>query len=343
MSKEYDYLVFIGRFQPFHNGHLLVVNRALEMADKVIILCGSAFRPRCYRNPWTYDERVEMIRSCFSKEDNKRLLISPLMDVLYNDALWVSNVQKNVKELIDNAHDSVETKIGIIGHLKDYSSYYLRLFPQWGSVGVENHQHINSTDLRDAWFYQREPLNDDGELIPLSISKYLCSFFDSDNYKNIVREYAYIRNEQKVWDNIPVPPVFVTVNAVVIQSGHILLISRNNLPGQGLLSLPGGDLLLNERIEKSFLNRLLETTGLNLSRRELVRSIINKDVFDSPDRSDRGRTIAHVFHLALPNEQTLTSFDSKMDNVLWLPLAKLDPFNMFEDHYFIIQKMLGMI
>ena len=102
MSKKFDYLVFIGRFQPFHKGHQLVVNRALASSERVIILCGSSFRPRCFRNPWSFEERESMLRACFSHADNQRILIAPLMDVLYNDEVWVGRVQKKVKSIIQN-------------------------------------------------------------------------------------------------------------------------------------------------------------------------------------------------------------------------------------------------
>lgn len=42
MTKPYDFTVFIGRFQPFHHGHLAVVREGLNQADKMIVLIGSA-------------------------------------------------------------------------------------------------------------------------------------------------------------------------------------------------------------------------------------------------------------------------------------------------------------
>ena len=45
-TKHYQYLVFIGRFQPFHRGHKAVIDEALKRADKVIMLIGSANLPR---------------------------------------------------------------------------------------------------------------------------------------------------------------------------------------------------------------------------------------------------------------------------------------------------------
>ena len=43
---SYDLLVFIGRFQPFHLGHLAVIRRGLAEARHVLVLVGSAHRPR---------------------------------------------------------------------------------------------------------------------------------------------------------------------------------------------------------------------------------------------------------------------------------------------------------
>ena len=59
-DKKYDYLVFIGRFQPFHNGHKRVIDHALELSKKVIVLVGSVDQPRCTRNPFTFQERKDI-------------------------------------------------------------------------------------------------------------------------------------------------------------------------------------------------------------------------------------------------------------------------------------------
>lgn len=52
MTRPFDFTVFIGRFQPFHAGHLKVVQEGLKQADKLILLIGSAWQPRNTRNPW---------------------------------------------------------------------------------------------------------------------------------------------------------------------------------------------------------------------------------------------------------------------------------------------------
>ena len=97
---DFDYLVFIGRFEPFHNGHAAVAHLALQRARKVVVLVGSADTPRTTRNPWTVAERAVMIQSAFP-DDAHRLLIRGLRDHLYNEAQWIASVQRLVAEAIE--------------------------------------------------------------------------------------------------------------------------------------------------------------------------------------------------------------------------------------------------
>ena len=134
---EYDYLVFIGRFEPFHNGHAAVARLALSRAKKLIFLVGSADTPRSLRNPWTVAERAVMIQAALEGA-GERLLIRPLKDHLYNEAQWIAGVQRTVAEAIRADGHAGEAKIGLVGMDKDDSSYYLREFPQWSLVEVEH-------------------------------------------------------------------------------------------------------------------------------------------------------------------------------------------------------------
>ncbi len=49
---QYDNLVFIGRFEPFHNAHQTIIRNALKLSRKVIVLVGSTGKPRTIKNPW---------------------------------------------------------------------------------------------------------------------------------------------------------------------------------------------------------------------------------------------------------------------------------------------------
>ena len=63
-----DYLIYIGRFQPLHQGHLRTIGQALELAAKLIIIVGSARQSRSYENPWSFAEREQLIRACLPAE-----------------------------------------------------------------------------------------------------------------------------------------------------------------------------------------------------------------------------------------------------------------------------------
>ena len=54
--------VLVGRFQPFHRGHLKAVDFALKHVDLLYIAVGSAQRSHEPRNPFTAGERIKMIK-----------------------------------------------------------------------------------------------------------------------------------------------------------------------------------------------------------------------------------------------------------------------------------------
>lgn len=73
--------LFIGRFQPFHLGHLEAVNFALQNVDELYIGIGSSNRSNEARNPFTADERKEMILSSLDDAQKKRIKIYYIPDV----------------------------------------------------------------------------------------------------------------------------------------------------------------------------------------------------------------------------------------------------------------------
>ena len=146
--------VFIGRFQPFHTGHLHVLEQALSQAQAGLRAgLGSAHLPRSTRNPWTWHERAAMIAASVPAEQLPRVLIRPLPDFEYNETQWVEAVQAAVAGVlgVGGADDAV-AGVALIGHSKDRSSYYLRRFPQWQSVEAASHRGLSSTPMREAYF-----------------------------------------------------------------------------------------------------------------------------------------------------------------------------------------------
>ena len=245
MQYDYDFAVFIGRFQPFHAGHLKVVMAGLARADRLILLIGSAWQARSPRNPWTHQEREEMIRACLSEADNARLLCLPLMDVPYNDEIWVRNVQATVNGLITAHYVTPHrpAKVALIGHRKDQTGFYLNLFPQWSSISIENHRAMSATPIREGYYVgdARQVVTSmvNAEVLPDAVARYLMEFADTQpGYQQVRDELLFIKKYQESWKAAPYAPTFVTVDSVVVQSGHVLLIERRANPVASRLRSP---------------------------------------------------------------------------------------------------------
>lgn len=78
--KQHDVAVYIGRFQPFHNGHLALLKQALAAAPLCVVVIGSAFQARSPKNPFTWEERAEMARLALPEADRARVLFLPARD-----------------------------------------------------------------------------------------------------------------------------------------------------------------------------------------------------------------------------------------------------------------------
>ncbi len=337
-AKDYRYLVFIGRFQPFHFGHKTVIDEALKRADNVIMLIGSANLPRSLRNPFSVAERTAMIKGAYSEADAARIHCVGLDDALYNDTRWLKYVQAGVRSVTND----LQADIGLIGHSKDSSSYYLSLFPNWQSLSVPNYKNLSSTPIRDSYLMGATPTP---ERTPESTREVLNSFKTTDAYKRLHEEAGFIDKYKKQWESAPYPPTFMTADALVVQSGHILLVERRSMPGRGLWALPGGFLNPKETLFDACIRELREETRLKVPEPVLRGSFHSQHTFDDPYRSARGRTITQAFYLQLKNDaQGLPKVKGSDDaaTAFWLPLAELDAKMMFEDHYAIITKMVGL-
>ena len=85
--------VFVGRFQPFHKGHLAAIKFAVGRVDLLVIVVGSAQKSYESRNPFTAGERIRMIKDSldFEKIDAAKILIIPVPDVEVH-SLWTRQV-----------------------------------------------------------------------------------------------------------------------------------------------------------------------------------------------------------------------------------------------------------
>jgi bifunctional NMN adenylyltransferase/nudix hydrolase len=349
---RYDFLSVIGRFQPFHLGHKRIIESALGQSRHVIVLVGSPNVARSFRNPFTHEERIGMIRSVFPDESKSaRLIVMAIDDHLYNETAWIAEVKRAVSRgMPQNLHGAREIRIGLAGLNKDSLSYYQKMFPEWeifdcsGSLGV-----FNSTKIREAYFRQADAFPRDN--CPSQVIEFLDRFRLGPEFQSLLAEADWMRAYRKSWAVAPFPPVFVTVDCLVQQSGHVLLVRRREQPGKGLLALPGGFIKESERLAEAAIRELREETQISDARGLLSPETLasfNSDsatrVFDAPERSIRGRTITHVFMFQCPERPQLFDVKGGDDaaDASWHRLGELDPRQFFEDHWFILQAMTGI-
>lgn len=89
-NHENDSLL-IGRFQPFHKGHLEVVRKVAEESDHLTIGIGSAQYSHTLENPFTAGERYLMIAESLKDAGIEKFYIVPIED-LNRYSVWVSQV-----------------------------------------------------------------------------------------------------------------------------------------------------------------------------------------------------------------------------------------------------------
>ena len=182
--------------------------------------------------------------------------------------------------------------------------------------------------------------------VPETVFDFLVRFAKSTEYKTLVEEYNFIKGYKQAWAVAPYAPTFFTVDAVVIQGGHILLVKRKFAPGKGLWALPGGFLNQKETARTACIRELKEETKLKVPAPVLNGSITYEQLFDKPDRSLRGRTLTQAFLIELnTGESTLPAVKGSDDaaEARWFKISEV--LNMsesiFEDHHSIIQTMVG--
>lgn len=354
MSRKFT--TYIGRFEPPHVGHISTIKYCLSISDNVIVVIGSANASRDVKNPFTDSERANMIRRCFTDEENSRISIAYVEDRSYQNAHWVSDVYQAVTNEIRKFGWQDKQDVTLVGYKKDQSSWYLDCFPQWKislidahKGDVEHAEPINSTEIRDLLFTGK--ISYIKSVVDPKVYEFILEFMNTEAYANLKAEYYHHLEYEKNFSSVPGGWSInaYTADAVVIQSGHILLVRRADMPGKGLWALPGGHIPPTEISEDSAIRELLEETSLKVPEKVLRGSIRKSKVFEHPDRSlrcrvssIRGRTVTYAYNFVLDDSQKLPKVKGASDaaeerggKAWWFPIGELKTMRdqMFEDHY----------
>lgn len=112
---KYKVGLFIGRFQPLHLGHELIILKMLEECEKVIITIGSAQESGTELNPFRYEYRRSMIQKVFPEYFDRIIIIgitdreNPSDDESWGEYL-LNTVYQNINIKPDAIYQGIENK-----------------------------------------------------------------------------------------------------------------------------------------------------------------------------------------------------------------------------------------
>ncbi|QLH03653.1 cytidyltransferase [Nitrosopumilus cobalaminigenes] len=129
--------LLIGRFQPFHLGHLEALQFALSKVDKLWVGLGSSNKPVEKENPFTAEQRKEMILSSIDDSMKEKISIYFIPDV-DNHIRWIEKI------------DTIVPKFDIIFSNDDLTKHlYSKRNIQVLAIPFLNRESLSGTNIRD--------------------------------------------------------------------------------------------------------------------------------------------------------------------------------------------------
>lgn len=350
-NKKYKVAVVNGRFEIFHKGHWACVLRALDVAEQVTIIVGSANASRSITNPFTAEERIRVINRILvnklSKPDYNRVKITVVNDNI-RDTVWQADIR-------DCVYPNSDKDVIMVGANKDADSWWLDVFG-WDVESVEiykddNGKSLSSSRLRDIYFKSDEiELAILSEYLGWEQIDFLNEFMFSEHYKQLKLDYEYKVSELKKFDSYPYKGTLncSTADAVVICNGHVLVTTRGNMPGLGLYALPGGHKNDDETYLDCAIRELREEIKLHVPLKVIRGSIKDQKIFDAPKRSSiLCKPTLGVYIEILPDSNgslPRVAVGDEIAKVEWMPLniARRNQNRFFDDHWQIISYFTGL-
>lgn len=326
-ARKFDHVVIASRFQPVHSGHLKAVAAAAALASELTVLCLGADEPLGVQAPYPTATRLRMLHEVVPA--TARVL--SLRDIRYDDRRWRERIGQVLSPLLHN-----KARVAVIA-----DPMFAKLWPnEWHPMDDLSLEPPAAQLLKDIFWGNTTPLWSDLALqVPPSVLTMLESHYTTGEGVSVCAEAAYLKAFRRAWEDAPYPPIFVTVDALVTWRDEVLLIERGNPPGKGLWALPGGFVDVGETLAVAARRELEEETGLVLGATEWCRS----RVIDDPQRSLRGRTITHVFQATLDTaHKPAVRGGDDATTALWVGIDELQPAQLIEDHYAILQLMLAI-
>ena len=161
--------LMIGRFQPFHLGHLDAIQFALSKVDRLWVGLGSSNKPQEKNNPFSAEEREEMILSSIGESIKEKISIYFIPD-LDNHVKWIEKIDTIVPKF-----DVVFTNDELTEHL------YSKRDVQVMSIPFLRRDELSGTNIRDLISSDQKWQH----LVPEGTKNFLKNTSAKDRLKNL--------------------------------------------------------------------------------------------------------------------------------------------------------------
>jgi nicotinamide-nucleotide adenylyltransferase len=163
--------LYVGRFQPFHLGHLEAVKYILGKVDELVVVVGSAHNSHTLENPFTAGERITMVRLALreAKIDANRYAVLPLPDAEFHK-VWVAHLLSQAPSF-----DVVFTNEPLTGRLLKEAGVRVEKIPMF------NRTSYSATGVRKRILGG----GDWEELLPKSVAVYVKQIKGEERMKEI--------------------------------------------------------------------------------------------------------------------------------------------------------------
>jgi 8-oxo-dGTP diphosphatase len=247
--------LYIGRFQPFHNGHLDAVKQIVNAGyERVVLGIGSCQEKRTSKNPLSYDERKSLIESAFGNQNIDYDILS--IPDFGDDLLWTNYVVNNLN------FDTVFTG-------NDWTQKCFEEYSKKQVYRLNQQMQICATDIREK-------------------------IVNNGNWQELVHENVannLMKNGlEKIIVNCCRPELktpYLAVDGIVETTGGIVLIERLNEPFG--YALPGGFVDIGESCEDALVREMSEEVCLD------VRDLNLFGMYSAPLRDPRQHIASCVY------------------------------------------------
>jgi len=161
--------LLIGRFQPFHLGHLEALQFALSKVDKLWVGLGSSNKPVQKNNPFSAEERKQMILSSIDDTMKEKISIYFIPD-LDNHVKWIEKI------------DTIVPKFDIIFSNDELTKHlYSKRSVQVIAIPFLNRNVLSGTNIRDLIISDQKWDN----LVPQGTRNFLKNTSAKEHLKNL--------------------------------------------------------------------------------------------------------------------------------------------------------------